>query len=148
MAKHPVPKLLDRRKCGCFAPRTLLVTVRWRNVSEPEGYGEEIGGREMAGGAKRRAKELRGQAELVWARVQRSVPRSGAPEISIDGFMEAAERMPNETYTTGIAASLVASAWLYAAGRRSASLYVGVIPSLVFGLGLYARYLRRSSRRS
>ena len=101
----------------------------------------------MAGGAKKRAKELRAQAELAWARVQRSVPRSGPPNLSIDGFMDAAERMPNETYVAGIAASLVASAWLYGVGRRSASLYVGIIPSLAFGLGLYARFLRRSSRR-
>ena len=101
----------------------------------------------MAGGARRRAKELRAQAELAWARVQRSIPRSGPPDLSIDGFMDAADRMPNEIYIGGVAASMVAAAWLYAAGRRSASLYVGVIPSLAFGLGLYARYLRRSSRR-
>lgn len=103
----------------------------------------------MAGGARKRAKELRAQAELAWARVQRSVPRSGPPSLSvdIDRFMDAAERMPNETYIGGIAASLVASAWLYALGRRSESLYVGVIPSLAFGLGLYARFLRRSASR-
>lgn len=120
-------------------------------MSGPENHGEETSGGELAGGARRRAKELRAQAEMAWARVQRSVPRSGPPELSVDGFMEAVERMPNENYIEGIAASLVASAWLYATGRRSASLYVGVIvgviPSLIFRLGLYARFLRRSARR-
>ncbi len=101
---------------------------------------------EMAGGAKRRAKELRAQAELAWMKVQRSIMRSGPPELSLDRLMDAAARVPQETYTSGIAACMVTSAWLYAAGRRSASLYVGVIPSLVLGLGLYAHYLRRSSR--
>lgn len=111
-----------------------------------EGFGEEIAGRERAGRARKRAREVRAQAELAWARVQRSVPRTGRPELSLDGVMEAAERVPNEGYVGGIAASLVASAWLYATGYRTASIYAGFFPSLLFGLGIYARYLRRASR--
>lgn len=56
--------------------------------------------------------------------------------------MDTAARIPNESYVSGIAASLVTSAWLYTLGRKTASAYVGFIPPMVFGLGLYARYLR------
>jgi hypothetical protein len=116
-------------------------------MSDSEGHGEESAGREMAGKARKRANDLRTQAELAWARVQRSVPRNAPPQLSLDGVMEISGRVPNEGYVAGVAASLVTSAWLYATGHRTASLYVGVIPPLGFGLGLYARYLQHSSRR-
>ncbi len=115
-------------------------------MSNPEGYGEDGPGHETAGGARRRAKELRAQAELAWSRVQRSVPRTGRVDVSLDRLMDAATRVPNESYVVGIAASLVTSAWLYALGRRTASVYIGFIPPLAFILGLYARYLRLRRR--
>ena len=111
-------------------------------VSDAEGFGEGSSGQEAAGSGAHRARMLRAQAQIAWSRVQRSVPRSGPPDLSIDGLMDTAARLPNEGYITGVAASLVTSAWLYALGRKRASAYVGVIPSLVFGLGLYARHLR------
>ncbi len=112
-----------------------------------ETHGEETFGGETAGAAARRAAELRTQAGLAWARVRRAVPRTGPPEISIDSLMDAAVRVPNESYVAGIAASLVASAWLYAVGKRTASVYLGFIPPLVLILGMYARYLRLRQRR-
>ena len=115
-------------------------------MSDAEGFSDESSGQETAGSAAHRARMLRAQAQVAWTRVQRSVPRSGPPDLSIDGLMDAAARLPNESYITGIAASLVTSAWLYTLGRKTASAYTGVIPSLVFGLGLYARYLRLKSR--
>jgi hypothetical protein len=112
-------------------------------VSDSESYGEDTSGRETTGGGRGRTEEMRTQAGLAWARVRSSVPRAGRPDLSIDGLMDSAARVPNESYVTGIAASIVTSAWLYALGRRTASIYFAIIPPLAFILGLYARYLRR-----
>ncbi len=118
-------------------------------MGEAESQGEEPGGRsETAREAKERARRLRAQAELAWAGVQRAAHRGPSPAASIDRVLKAAERIPVGSYLGGIAGSLLASAWLQATGRRTASLCVGTIAPLVFGAGLLSRLSRRRATAS
>lgn len=103
-------------------------------------------GRERFGQARRRTRELRSQAEVAWSRVRRAVPRSGPPEVSLEGLLDAAQRVPSEGYLAGIGMSLATSAWLFANGKRDAGFYVGFWGPLAMVTGMYLKALGRRSR--
>lgn len=116
-------------------------------MQEPESYGEEgFGERETTDGAGRRGRELRDQAELAWARVQRVLQQGKEPTFSTEEMLERVEQLPTATYVAGIAGSFFASAILLALGRRSTSALVGLGGPLVLGVALYFKLARQARR--
>ncbi len=119
-----------------------------RKVGEAEGYGEEglSGGQEAPGGPRGRGRELRGQAELAWARVQQVIQQGGARGANLERLLERLEQVPTATFMAGIAASFLASAGLLAAGRRNASTILGIGGPFLLGLALYLKTARQARR--
>lgn len=107
---------------------------------------ESKGGWDIAGDASERARRIRAQAELAWARVQRVARRGAYPALSAENILQSAETIPTAAYLGGIFGSLMASTWLYASGRRTAGLVLGVLSSLLLVGGLYAKSVRQSPR--
>lgn len=55
---------------------------------------------------------------------------------------EVASRIPAAPYIAGVAASIVASAALFASGKRSAALFVGLWAPTVLNMGIYNKLLQ------
>lgn len=120
---------------------------RGHQVGEAESHSEETPAkRETAGEARERARRLRAQAALAWLRVQRVIRlrKTGAP--SAERLLETVDRIPSASYLIGIGTSLVASAWLFARGRRTESIYLGFSAPLLLAVALYLKARRRSRR--
>ncbi len=116
-------------------------------MREPENHGDEgLGEQEEAGGARRRSHELRDQAELAWARVQRVLQQGRAPSFTVEDLLERVDRVSAATYMAGIAGSFFASALLLALGRRSTSTLVGLGGPLALGVALYLKSARQARR--
>jgi hypothetical protein len=59
-----------------------------------------------------------------------------------------AEQMPESIYYGGILASCLLSVALYASGRKSAAIFVGIWAPAILNLGIYAKLLRRISHQT
>ncbi|MGE5620875.1 MAG: hypothetical protein ACM3US_16630 [Sphingomonadaceae bacterium] len=116
-------------------------------MSEAEGFGEEgPSGLGASGGPRQRGRELRQQAELAWARVQRVLQQGGRPSPDVERVMAAVERVPTAAYLAGISLSFFASVGLLSTGRRTASTIVGLAGPLVLGAALFLKATRQSRR--
>ncbi len=127
-----------------MTPQGQAEEKRGVKVGEPESQGEDLGGsQETASDGVERARRLRAQAELAWARVQRVAQQRARSSRWLERAIHRAEQVPTESYLAATSASLLTAAWLYGTGRRTTGMSIAVWGPAAMAVGLYLRATRK-----